>query len=89
MAKLIGQSKLTSGVSKDTSIKGIISKKTAAKVKSFRLSDEDIQTLSLIRGKVDQCCKGNITESKIIKALIIMGSKVSEEKIVKILADNL
>lgn len=89
MVKLVkGKTKLTA-ISDNNLVKGIISKKSIGKVKSFRLSDEDIQNLSLIREEVNQYSKGTISESKIIKALICMGSKIDAQKIIKILASNL
>ena len=89
MVKLVkGKTKLTA-ISDNNLVKGIISKKSIGKVKSFRLSDEDIQNLSLIREVVNQYSKGTISESKIIKALICMGSKIDAQKIIKILASNL
>ena len=90
MSKLHGYTKLTSEKNhKEKLVTGLIQKKKLAKIKSFRLGINDIQGLDNLRIDVNQISQTNISESKIIKALINIGIKLGPKKLLKSLSETI
>ena len=90
MSKLQGNTKLTSSrQNEEKLVNGLIQKKKLAKVKSFRLGLHDIQELDNLRVDVNKISQTNISESKIIKALIHIGIKLGPKKLLKSLSETI
>lgn len=62
-------------------------KKSSSKIKTFRLTDDDLKSLEKIRDSVNNNSRSNISDNKIIQALIHIGSEVEAKRIIKALAD--
>ena len=65
------------------------STKRQAVSKCFRFSHDDIQSLKLITKRVNEESRGTISETKVIKALIELGTKTESSKIIKALSQLL
>ncbi len=63
--------------------------KTGTQLKNYRLSPIDIKRLEEITEKANSITNFSVSETKIIKALAFIGSKMSPEKIVKAYRDAL
>lgn len=63
---------------------GIVPKsKSACRVKSFRLSNDDLKILEKIRNEVNSESRTSISDNKIIQALIHIGSKLEPGRVLK------
>lgn len=69
---------------------GIVKKRrNLEKIKTFRFSDDELKNLEMIRDLVNQESKSYITDTRIIRALIQIGTKLEANKILKALAEIL
>ena len=84
-----GGSKLsqTQPVTKPTGV--VAEHKSSALPKSFRLSGDDIANLKQITAAVNGVSRSTISETKVIKALLHLGTKMPPEKVLKALKEIL
>ena len=97
MAKknIVSNSKLGAFVKNEgnatASISGIVTKekKDCFQVKSFRIANEEIELLQRMTKSLNDQTISKISDTKIIRALIHIGSKIEKEKLLKTLGDIL
>jgi hypothetical protein len=92
MSKLQGTTKLNSKqVEKksDNNLGLVKKKKVEAVTKTFRLFNDDIKNLKLVKQKVNEQSRTNISESQIIKSLLNIGTKLDPKKILQSLGEML
>lgn len=94
MDKLRNASSKLGSINKDSMLSkndiGLIKKKrNLEKIKTFRFSDDELKNLEKIRELVNQESKSYITDTKIIRALIQIGTKLDANKILRALAEIL
>lgn len=63
--------------------------KTSATPKSFRLSGDDIANLKQITQMVNGVSRSKVSETKVVKALLQLGSQLPPEKLLKALREIL
>ncbi|KEQ15029.1 hypothetical protein [Endozoicomonas numazuensis] len=63
--------------------------KTTATPKSFRLSGDDIANLKQITQAVNGISHSKVSETKVVKALLQLGSELPPEKVLKALREIL
>ncbi len=84
-----GGSKL-SQVQPATRPEGVVSKhQPSATPKSFRLSGDDLANLKQVTEAVNGISRSKVSETKIVKALLQLGSKIPPEKVLKALKEIL
>ena len=67
----------------------VTQKKTSATPKSFRLSGDDIASLKQITEAVNGLSRSKVSETKVVKALLQLGSQLPPEKVLKALREIL
>ncbi|OED44680.1 hypothetical protein ACH42_07000 [Endozoicomonas sp. (ex Bugula neritina AB1)] len=73
-----------------TKPEGVVSvQKSSATPKSFRLSGDDIANLKQITQAVNGVSRSKVSETKVIKALLQLGSNLAPEKVLKALREIL
>ena len=73
-----------------TKPEGVVTvQKTSATPKSFRLSGDDIANLKQITQAVNGVSRSKVSETKVIKALLQLGSQLPPEKVLKALREIL
>lgn len=73
-----------------TKPEGVVSKhKPSATPKSFRLSGDDVANLKQITEAVNGISRSKVSETKIVKALLQLGSQLPPEKVLKALKEIL
>ncbi|KIE06055.1 hypothetical protein NF27_BW00020 [Candidatus Jidaibacter acanthamoeba] len=81
LSKLSNLNEIVTDQQKDI---GMVSKSKAGyKIKTFRLSNDDLKTLEKIREDVNGESRTSISDNKIIQALIYIGSKLESGKVLK------
>ncbi|KEQ11263.1 hypothetical protein GZ77_26290 [Endozoicomonas montiporae] len=73
-----------------TKPEGVVpAQKTSATPKSFRLSGDDIANLKQITQAVNGVSRSKVSETKVVKALLQLGSQLPPEKVLKALREIL
>jgi len=89
MSKITGKSKLSgAGTPKENEKLNLITTKKAATLKAYRLYPDDIARLKGITEVINQESYRKISETAVIRALIVLGSKTSGDKLLKALRET-
>lgn len=85
--KIVGKTKLKSGIQPGSSTKSLnlLSPKKKSIAKTYRLKEHDLERLREISKAVNSLCSSHISDTDLIRALILMGSKFQKEKIINAL----
>jgi len=91
MSKITGKSKLAQAVEDTSGKEKLDLTKTTKKpaLKTYRLYPDDIARLKKVTEKMNQATHKNISETAAIRALIVLGTHVSGEKLIKALRETL
>lgn len=88
--RLSGAGSKLSQMQPATKPEGVVSKhKPSATPKSFRLSGDDIANLKQITEAVNGISRSKVSETRIVKALLQLGSQLAPEKVLKALREIL
>ncbi len=89
--KIKGTSKLASP-SKNKKSKdqlNLTKPRKSSTLKAFRLYENDLQCLQEITGKMNEASHRHISETAVIRALLVLGTKTSAEKLIKSLRETI
>ena len=87
MSKITGKSKLAETAAQDKL--DLTKAKKEPTLKSYRLYPDDIARLKEVTKAMNEATHKNISETAAIRALIVLGTKVSGEKLIKALRETL
>lgn len=91
MSKITGKSKLTNTTESTANNKklDLVTIKKTAILKAYRLYPDDVSRLKEIVGVMNRESHRNISETAAIRALIVLGSKLSAEKLINALRETI
>lgn len=88
--KITGASKLRrqdESISQEEEILNLITPNKETLPKSYRLKETDIRNLNAIYTEINKICPTKVSETKIIRALILMGTKIKKDRILNYIRD--
>lgn len=91
MSKITGKSKLakTNEPIENNEKLDLVKASKKATLKAYRLYPDDISRLKKVTAAMNQASHRNISETAAIRALIVLGSKTSGEKLIKALRETI
>ena len=91
MSKITGKSKLANrtGTTAEGEKLDLVKTKKTATLKAYRLYPDDIVRLKQVVKIMNQESHRNISETAAIRALIVLGSKTSGEKLIRALRETI
>lgn len=91
MSKITGKSKLAKAVepTENNEKLDLVKASKKATLKAYRLYPDDISRLKKVTAAMNQASHRNISETAAIRALIVLGSKTSGEKLIKALRETI
>ncbi len=90
--KIRGKSKLTREPKKkreDEEQLNLIGTKKSSTLKAFRFYENDLQRLQEVAQKMNKVSHRHISETAVIRALLVLGAKSSDAKLIKALRDSI
>ncbi len=90
--KIKGSSKLAKSAKKENNNKehlNLIKPRKSTALKAFRLYENDLQCLHKVAEKMNEASHRHVSETAVIRALLVLGTKTSPEKLIKALRETI